>query len=220
MGQTAIYGLPTIVGRLLNYFLVPLYTFFLPPSNYGVVSELYAWVAFLIVVLTFGMETSFFRFLHQKEDKEMVFRNSFLTVIGLNLGFYIVILFFSQSVADALLFSEHIEYIVLLATIVCIDAVSALPMAKLRAEEKSLRFATIHFTAIAVNVLFNLFFLYFFLDTSRPEEGVLFILIANLLSSLVKVVGTYKDYLSIEITPMTKKEKQITAPSILDVKGA
>lgn len=198
IGQTAIYGLPTIVGRLLNYLLVPLYTKFLPPENYGVVSELYAWVAFLIVLLTFGMETSFFRFFNQKEDKESVFRNSFLTIIGINLIFYIILLMFSQSIADVLLFSEHIEYIVLLGTIVCIDAVSALPMAKLRAEDKALRFSVIHFSAIGVNIVFNLIFLYYFMDKSRPEEGVFFILIANLLSSLVKVVGTYKDYLSIQ----------------------
>ena len=82
LGQTAIYGLPTIVGRLLNYLLVPLYTsVFTDPADYGVVSELYAWVAFLIVLLTFGMETSFFRFLHDKKDKEGVFRNSFLTCL-------------------------------------------------------------------------------------------------------------------------------------------
>lgn len=199
VSQTAVYGLPTIIGRLLNYFLVPLYTFFLPPENYGVVSELYAWVAFLIVLLSFGMETAFFRFIHEKEDKELVFRNSFLTVIGINLSFYVVLLFFSQNVADALLYSEHVEYIVILATTVCIDAISALPMAKLRAEEKAKKFASILFSAIGVNVFFNLFFLYFFLDPSRPEEGVLFILIANLLSSMVKIIGTYKDYLNVEL---------------------
>ena len=198
LGQTAIYGLPTIVGRLLNYLLVPLYTLFLPASTYGVVSELYAWVALLIVMLTFGMETSFFKFFHDKEDKEQVFRNSFLTVIGLNLGFYFLLVIFSQPIADALLFSEHVEYIVLLGTIVAIDAISALPMAKLRSEQNAKKFASIHFTAIGVNIVFNLIFLYFFLDPDRPEEGVLFILIANLFSSLVKIAGTYKDFLNLK----------------------
>ncbi len=200
VGQTAIYGLPTIVGRLLNYLLVPLYTYYLPASNYGVVSELYAWVAFLIVLLTFGMETSFFKFFNDKEDKESVFRNSFLTVLGLNGVFYLLIILFSQSIADVLLFSDHVEYIVLLGAIVCIDAVSALPMAKLRSENKALKFSTIHFTAIAVNIISNLILLMFFLDESRPEEGVLFILIANLLSSLVKVAGTYKDYFNLKFS--------------------
>ena len=77
VGQTAIYGLPSILGRLLNYLLVPLHTYyFAQASDYGVISELYAWVAFLIVLLTFGMETAFFRFLQNESDKEKAYRNS------------------------------------------------------------------------------------------------------------------------------------------------
>lgn len=198
VGQTAIYGLPTIVGRLLNYLLVPLYTFYLPPSNYGVVSELYAWVAFLLVFLTFGMETAFFKFFNDKEDKETVFKNSFLTVIGLNVLFLLVLFLFNQSIADALLYSEHNEYIILLGIIVCIDAISALPMAKLRSEQRAVKFSVIHFTAILVNIGLNLILLRFVFDPNHPEEGVLFILIANLLSSLVKPLGTYKDFLGLK----------------------
>ncbi|MFZ9029323.1 MAG: lipopolysaccharide biosynthesis protein [Crocinitomicaceae bacterium] len=199
LGQTAIYGLPTIVGRLLNYLLVPLYTnVFTDPADYGVVSELYAWVAFLIVLLTFGMETSFFRFLNDKEDKEGVFRNSFLTVIGLNGLFLLCLLFFNQSIADAMLYSEHNEYIILLGIIVCIDAISALPMAKLRAENKAFKFSMIHFTSIGVNIGLNLIFMLLIFDPSRPEEGVLFILIANLIASLVKPLGTYSDFIGLK----------------------
>lgn len=199
LGQTAIYGLPTIVGRLLNYLLVPLYTnVFTDPADYGVVSELYAWVAFLIVLLTFGMETSFFRFLHDKEDKEGVFRNSFLTVIGLNGVFLLCLLFFNQSIADAMLYSEHNEYIILLGIIVCIDAISALPMAKLRAENKAVKFSMIHFTSIGVNIGLNLIFMLLIFDPARPEEGVLFILIANLIASLVKPLGTYSDFIGLK----------------------
>jgi O-antigen/teichoic acid export membrane protein len=89
LGQTAIYGLSSIVGRLLNYLLVPLYTYvFADPSDYGVVSELYAYVAFLVVFLTFGMETTFFRYIKEKTDKETVFRNTFLTVLVINILFF------------------------------------------------------------------------------------------------------------------------------------
>ena len=200
LGQTAIYGLPTIVGRLLNYLLVPLYTaVFVHPADYGVVSELYAWVAFLIVLLTFGMETSFFRFINEKEDKSEVFKNSFLTVIGFNVIFLLLLLLFNQSIADALLYSDHPEYIVLLGLIVAIDATSALPMAKLRAEKKAVKFSIIHFSAIGVNIGLNLFFMLVLFDPERPEEGVLFILIANLISSLVKPIGTYSDYLGLNL---------------------
>lgn len=201
LGQTAIYGLPTIVGRLLNYFLVPLYTsesVFKNPADYGVISELYAWVAFLIILLPLGMETAFFRFFNEKEDKDAVFRSSFITVIGFNIIFFIVLLFASQSIADVMMYSEHPEFIVLLGAIVCIDAIAALPMAKLRSENKALRFSTIHFTAIAVNIGLNLFLMLVVFNPEKPMEGVLFILLANLLASCVKLVGTYKDFLNLK----------------------
>jgi O-antigen/teichoic acid export membrane protein len=196
LGQTAVYGLSSIVGRLLNYLLVPLYTaVFANPSDYGVVSELYAWVAFLVVLLTFGMETSFFRFLQDKEDKEKVFVNSFLTVIGINVLFFAVLLFFNQNIADLMLYSEHNEYIILLGAIVCIDAVTALPLAKLRAENKAFKFAGIQLSSIGVNIILNLVFMIGLFDPARPEEGVLFILFANLFASLVKPILLYKHFL-------------------------
>lgn len=195
LGQTAVYGLSTILGRTLNYLLVPLYTMvFKEPSDYGVVSQLYAFVAFLMVLLTFGMETSYFRFIQDSENKEQVFRNSFLTVIGLNLLFFLGIYFFNQGIADALLFHEHNEYIVLMCAIVVIDAVSSLPLAKLRAEENARKFAVIQFSSIGVNILLNVILLTLFFDKEHPETGVLFILVANLLSSLVKPVMLYKDF--------------------------
>jgi O-antigen/teichoic acid export membrane protein len=170
LGQTAVYGLSSIIGRLLNYLLVPLYTsVFIDPSDYGVVSELYAWVAFLVVLLTFGMETAFFRFLQQKEDKEAVFRNGFLTVIGINVLFYFTLLYFNQDIANLMLYSDHNEYIILLGTIVCIDAVTALPLAKLRSEEKAARFATIQFASIILNVVLNLFFMLVIFNPELPE---------------------------------------------------
>jgi len=199
LGQTAIYGLPTIVGRLLNYFLVPLYTkAFANPADYGVVSELYAVVAFLMVLLTFGMETSYFKFFNDKENKKEVFANSFLTVIGFNVIFLLVLLLFNQSLANAMSYPDHNEYIILLGVIVAIDAITALPMAKLRSEQNARKFSIIHFSAILVNIGLNLFFLLVVFDKDRPEEGVLFILIANLLSSAIKILGTYEDFLRIK----------------------
>lgn len=200
LGQTAVYGLSSIVGRLLNYLLVPLYTqVFAHPSHYGVVSELYAWVAFLIVFLTFGMETAYFRFLQDHEDKEKVFLNGFLTVIGVNVLFFLGLLYFNQDIADLMLYSNHNEYIILLGAIVCIDAIATLPLAKLRADNKALQFASIQFTSIGVNVGLNLFLMLYLFDPARPEEGVLFILFANLLASLVKPLLLYKDFLSIRL---------------------
>ncbi|MFT7345363.1 MAG: O-antigen/teichoic acid export membrane protein, partial [Lentimonas sp.] len=200
LGQTAVYGLPSIVGRLLNFLLVPLYTeVFVNPAEYGVVSELYAWVAFLIVFLTFGMETAFFQFLQKKEDKTKVFNQSFLSVLLVNSGFVLLLVFFNQSIADAMLFSDHTEYIILLGVIVLIDAVSALPLAKLRAEEKAVRFASIQMGSILVNIGLNLIFMLVLFDPTRPEEGVVFILLANLASSLIKPLFLYKDFLYVKL---------------------
>ena len=188
ISQTAVYGLSSIVGRLLNYLLVPLYTsVFTDPAHYGVVSELYAWVAFLIVILTFGMETAFFRFIQTSENKEQTYLNSLATVLGLNVFFFAVLLFFNNDIASFMLYEGHNEYIILLGIIVCVDAVSAIPLAKLRSEEKSLRFVSIQITSILVNVGLNLFLMLYLFDPARPEEGVLFILLANLCASFTEM---------------------------------
>ncbi len=197
-GQTAVYGLSSIVGRALNYLLVPLYTqVFADPSDYGVVSELYAWVAFLVVFLTFGMETAFFRFLQDKKDTDNVFLNGFLTVIGLNVLFFAFLLLFNQNIADLMLYSGHNEYIILLGAIVCVDAITALPLAKLRAENRAIKFVFIQIVAILTNIGLNLFFMLVLFDPSRPEEGVFFILLANLFASLTKPVLLYNDFLKL-----------------------
>ena len=215
LGQTAVYGLSSIVGRLLNYLLVPLYTqVFADPSDYGVVSELYAWVAFLIVFLTFGMETAFFRFLQDHEDKDKVFLNGFLTVIGVNVLFFCSLLYFNQDIANVMLYPGHNEYIILLGAIVAIDAITALPLAKLRAENKALKFASIQFASIAVNIGLNLFFMLYLFDPTRPEEGVLFILFANLIASLVKPLLLYRDFLSIKFSFDLQLAKEMLVYSI------
>ena len=201
-GQTAIYGLSSIVGRLLNYLLVPLYTYkFANAADYGVVSELYAWVAFLVVLLTFGMETAYFRFRKEVEDEKEVFKSGFFTLFIVNIAFLLFIFIFNQPIANAMLFSEHPEYIVLLSLIVVIDGVSALPLARLRAEEKALKFAGINFVAILVNIILNLFFLLVLFDPANPEQGVFYILLANLISSALKPIVLIKDFLGISFRP-------------------
>ena len=200
VGQTAIYGLPTIVGRLLNYFLVPLYTGenAFAPSEYGVLSELYAWVAFLIILLPLGMETAFFRFINKSDNKDEIFRNSFLTVAGFSSLFFVLILLGSQSIANWMGYAEHPEFIITLALVVSIDAITALPMAKLRAENKARQFSLIHFSAIAVNILLNLVIIFILFRHIDAMTAILFILIANVLASSAKVIGTCKDFLHIK----------------------
>ena len=201
MKQTAVYGLSSIVGRLLNYLLVPLYTsVFINPSDYGVVSDLYAWVAFLLVFLTFGMETAYFRFIQDAENKEKLFQNALFTVLGFNVIFFSIILYFNNPIASFMLYDDHNEYIILLMAIVCIDSISALPLAKLRYEEKAKNFVLIQFTSILINIGLNLFFMLYLFNSDQPEEGILFILLANLCSSLIKPLLLYTSFLKLHLT--------------------
>ncbi len=166
------------------------------PEIYGVVSELYAWVAFLIVFLTFGMETAFFRFSNTEgNDKNKTFQSSFVTIIGLNLLFLFGVLIALQPIASAMLYQDHPEYIALVALIITIDAISAIPLAKLREEEKVKKFVTIQLSSISINIILNVILMVFFFDRNHPEIGVLYILFANLLASVSKPAMLYKDFL-------------------------
>jgi O-antigen/teichoic acid export membrane protein len=201
LGQTAVYGLSSILGRTLNYLLVPFYLlYFKDPSDYGVVSQLYAFVAFLMVFLTFGMETAYFRFIQNEEDKPHVFSTGFIAIMLVNSIFMVSLFLFNQNLANFLLVGENTEYIVMMGAIVVIDAISALPLAKLRAEENAKKFALIQFSSIGANILLNIILFVGFFDEQRPEEGVFFILIANLLSSLVKPAFLYKDFIGFKLT--------------------
>jgi O-antigen/teichoic acid export membrane protein len=191
-GQTAMYGLPSIVGRLLNYLLVPLYTaIFAKPADYGVLSDLYAYVAFLVVLLPLGMETAYFRFIQQQEDTERVFNSSFLPVVLVNACFFLILYITNPWIAKWMLYRDHTEYIILVGSIVCIDAIASLPLAKLRAENQAKRFMIIQMSSILLNILLNLIFLLGYFNPSRPEEGIMFILIANLLASGLKLLLVY-----------------------------
>jgi len=191
-GQTAMYGLPSIVGRLLNYLLVPLYTaIFAKPADYGVLSDLYAYVAFLIVLLPLGMETAYFRFIQQQEDTERVFNSSFVPVVIVNAGFFLLLYLTNPWIAKWMLYRDHTEYIILIGSIVCIDAIASLPLAKLRAENSAKRFMIIQMSSILLNIVLNLIFLLGYFEPSRPEEGIMFILIANLLASGLKLLLVY-----------------------------
>jgi O-antigen/teichoic acid export membrane protein len=201
-GQTVIYGLSSIVGRLLNYLLVPIYTMvFVNAADYGVVSELYAYVAFFIVLLTFGMETTFFRFIHQNEDADVVFSNAFFSLVGINVLFLAIVFMAIGPLSSAMLYTEHPEYIQLLAVILAIDALTSLPLARLRAREKAGQFAAVQLASIFTNIALNLVFLLVLFDkeSDSPALAVWYIFVANLISSLVRPVLLWKEFLSIRL---------------------
>lgn len=200
-GQTAIYGLPTIVGRLLNYFLVPLYTRVFSTDEYGVVTELYAYVAFLMVILTYGMETAFFRFSQKNDNKEEVFQTTALSLIISSTLFIVITILFAFPISKSLGYDSNTNYIVWFALILGADAISSIPFARLRVQNKAKRFALIKTVNISLQIVLNLFFILlcpwlkdtvnnqFILNFIQliysPEIGVGYIFISNLIASVV-----------------------------------
>lgn len=192
--QTAVYGVSSIFGRFLNYLLVPLYTRFFLPEEYGVVSEFYAYSGFFFVLLTFGMETGFFRF--TKDERFSKVYSSILQFLFVaNILFVGFVFLFSGSFAKLLHYEGFEHYFVWFAIILACDSIGSLPFAKLRQEEKAKRFAFIKLTEIAVNIGLNIFFMYL-LKTAQhhpvpyfdPSIGVGYVFIANLISSVVKLL--------------------------------
>ncbi len=176
--DTAIYGLSSIVGRFLNYLLVPLYTHCISAANggYGVVTQLYAYTALFMVILTFGMETTFFRFVNKQEEKpHTVFSTTMATVSALALLFWGLVYGFAEPIGQMLGQAVHRDYILIMATVVALDAIQAIPFCYLRYEQKALRFAALKLLFIGLNIGLNL---YFFLYLGHSD--VLYIFLLNL----------------------------------------
>lgn len=204
--QVAIYGLSSIVGRLINYFLVPLYTRIFLPSEYGVVTELYAYASFIAILLTFGMETTFFRFSESDHDKESVYTAAVLPVTVVSLGFAVAGVLSAPFFTEKLHYGNHSEYIVYFVLILALDALSAIPFAKLRQQHRALRFASVKLINIGVNVLCNFFFLLLcpYLLRHRvelpralynPAGGVGYVFLSNVIASGLTLLILYRDVL-------------------------
>ena len=159
--DTAVYGLSSIVGRFLNYLLVPLYTNVISAASggYGIVTNLYAYVALILVFLTFGMETTFFRFANKEdEDPHQVFRTALGIVTTLSALFLGTVFMFTPSIAHAIGYDSEAEqlYIQIMACVVALDAVQAIPFSYLRYKGKAIKFATLKLMFIALNIGLNL----------------------------------------------------------------
>ena len=172
--QTAIYGLSSIIGRFLNYLLVPLYTFKIcaeagGPAAYGIVTNLYAYTALLLVILTFGMETTFFRFANKEGvDPNKAFSTSNLAVGFVALMFVILVSVFLEPISNVLNYADHPEFVEIMAIIVALDAFQAILFARLRYENKAVKFATLKLLFIFLNIGMNLFI--FFLAPGLKES--------------------------------------------------
>ena len=198
--DTAVYGLSSIVGRFLNWCLVPLYVYIFPSEEYGIVSYLYSFTAVALVILNYGMETSFFRYAGTSDDPEKVYTTSLWSVGSTSLLFIVLLLAFLRPVSDVLLLPKHPLYVGLLGVIVAVDAFSNLPFAYLRFRNKAWRFAGIKLLNVGVNIGLNLFFLlacpaisrsmpglisWFYEPLGGEAFGIGWIFIANLISTAV-----------------------------------
>ncbi|HNO71062.1 MAG TPA: oligosaccharide flippase family protein [Bacteroidia bacterium] len=210
--QTAIYGLPTIVGRLLNYLLVPIYTRTFSTAQYGTVNEMYAYVSFLLIVLTYGMETSLFNFSRNNENKEKVYSTILLTIILTSSVFILGTWLFAQPIADLINYPNHTEYIIYFGWILGLDAISSIAFAKLREQQKAGLFAGIKILNIAANIFFNLFFIVYcpkllaqnpqswLLKFYDPQVGVGYVFVSNLISSIITILIQFPFILRVKFT--------------------
>ncbi len=158
--DTAVYGLSSIVGRFLNYLLVPLYTSKIVAGSggYGIVTHLYAFTAFFLALLTFGMETTLFRFSSKEgEDDRMVFSTTLRMVGTVALTFFALVMVFLKPISAAMGYAAHPEYIGCMAAIVAMDAFQAILFSRLRQQRRPFKFMTLKFAFIIPNVLLNLF---------------------------------------------------------------
>jgi len=194
--QTAVYGLSSIFGRFLNYLLVPLYTYHFTAAEYGVVSEFYAYAGFFSVLLLFGFETGYFRFRDKNHPgRDVAYSTALLFVALVNLGFFALILLVNTRLSAALNYANHPEYVLWFSMILFLDAIAAIPFARLRAENKAFLFAGIKIFEILVTVLLSLFFIVYcpkvyaqnpeawIAPIYNPAIGVGYIFIANLIAS-------------------------------------
>lgn len=199
IGQTAIYGLSSIIGRFINYLLVPFYSYIFITNEYGVVAELTAYVTILVVLLTYGMETAFFRF-SQNENytKNSIYSTAITSLISSSIIFAIFLLLFGHHIAKVIGYQSNPEFVILLGLTVTIDAFTSIPFARLRIQNKARRFAIIKLINIFINVFFNILFLFlipryagtqnFIYSLLYPNIHVGYIFISYFLTSIITLL--------------------------------
>lgn len=202
-GQTAIYGVGTILARVLNYFLTPLYTSIFAPAIYAQYNKAYAYIAILLVVLTYGMETAIFHFYQKNEDKASVFSTAMGSILSTTAIFWVFIFTFPNPIADFMNYPGHADYVIWLGLIIGLDAISAIPMAWLRLQNRPKVFTGITILNILVNIGLNIFWLVYCRNLHMAGEieegswlskvynhniGVGYIFISNLIASTVKML--------------------------------
>ncbi|MDR0699429.1 MAG: polysaccharide biosynthesis C-terminal domain-containing protein [Tannerella sp.] len=195
--ETAIYGVGSIVGRFLNWMLVPMYTRILENTGeYGIVTNIYSIIALLMVLLTYGMETGFFRFIYKKEEQEpmRIYASTLYSVAFTSLLFFVGVMIFLQPVSGVLGYASHPEYIGMMTGVAAVDAFCCIPFAYLRYKNRPVRFLTVKLLNIGLNIGLNIFFLVLCPEINtyhpewiswfyRPDYGAGYIFISNIFTS-------------------------------------
>lgn len=207
-GQTAIYGLSTVASRVLNFFLTAIYTRTFAPSVYGVLNTLYAYASMLNAVLSFGMETTFFRYLNKHEDKkDVVYNNSFFAILSVGVVFFAGTFVFTDSIAVWILGKtpgSHDDFVLFIKFFICIliiDSYSVIPFAKVRADGRPGRYGAIKAVNIMVFIAFNLIFIkvipfvishnivgYSWLSSWYKPGWLGYVFVSNLIASMLTFV--------------------------------
>ena len=183
--DTAIYGLSSIIGKFLNYLLVPLYTYVLArTSDYGIVTNLYAWTALLLVLLTYGMETGFFRFANREDyDARTVYKTAYITLLISSALFTMLIVIFHQPVANALGYPDHAEFVEMMFATVAVDAFASIPFAYLRNQKRPVLFAALKLLFVVLNIGFNILFL-----VVLGKNDVFYVFLSNLMATTIQTL--------------------------------
>ena len=190
--DTAIYGLSSIIGRFLNYLLVPLYTAKLSVASggYGIITNIYAYVALVLVLLTFGMETTYFRFTNKTHtDSETVYGTTLISVGSISLLFAILVLLFLSPISQVMGYGDHPDYVGVMAVTVAIDAFLCIPFAHLRQQKKAVKFAALKLLNIVISIVLNLIYFYF-----MDGKDVGYVFYINLICTAMLAVCLITEY--------------------------
>ena len=221
-GQTAIYGFSSVLGRMLNVILVPLYTTVFVPGEYGIITECYAGIAFLNILYVHGLETAYFKFSASGKG-EFYFNLSFTSILFSSVVLSMAISVFSSEIADALYYPGGGHFIIWLAWVLFTDAIVAIPFARLRKEGKAMTFAFLKLCNLGTNIFFNLFFLVFcpnFLSDEPghilhtiydPDFGVGYIFLSNLIANATYLLYFFPLWLKTKITVNKAEWKKMMA---------
>ncbi|WP_430399486.1 lipopolysaccharide biosynthesis protein [Flavobacterium sp.] len=206
LNQTAIYGIATVLPRMLSFLLVRLYTDYMPSSEYGEVSIIFSYLVFFNVVLSYGMETAFFRFYNSEDKKDKVITTSMISLLASTLLFFGISMFFKEDIAHWS--NKNVDYIFYTILILTLDALVIIPFSKLRAEGRPIKYAVIKIGNVVINLSLNFFFLVFLPKWAQNNsllEGIYFenfqigyIFVSNVIASLFTLLMLLPDYFKLK----------------------